>query len=54
MIATASTPRPFASGAGLTDRGDLAPGRRADLVRVWCADELAVVREVWRDGNRVC
>ena len=39
--------------AGLHDRGRLAPGLRADLVRVREHDDLAVVREVWRAGERV-
>ncbi len=39
--------------AGLTDRGRIAPGRRADLVRVRMHDTLPVVRQVWRAGERV-
>ncbi len=39
--------------AGLVDRGRLAPGFRADLVRVRVHDGLAIVREVWRAGERV-
>ena len=35
---------------GLTDRGWLAPGLRADLVRVRLHDGQPVVRQVWRDG----
>lgn len=38
---------------GLTDRGSIAPGRRADLVRVRVHDGLPVVRQVWRAGERV-
>jgi alpha-D-ribose 1-methylphosphonate 5-triphosphate diphosphatase len=38
---------------GLTDRGRIAPGLRADLVRVRVHDRLPVVRQVWRDGERV-
>ncbi len=38
---------------GLTDRGRIAPGLRADLVRVRVHDGLPVVREVWRGGERV-
>jgi alpha-D-ribose 1-methylphosphonate 5-triphosphate diphosphatase len=38
---------------GLTDRGRIAPGRRADLVRVRMHDTLPVVRQVWRAGERV-
>lgn len=39
--------------ANLGDRGRLAPGLRADLVRVREHDRLAVVRAVWREGVRV-
>jgi alpha-D-ribose 1-methylphosphonate 5-triphosphate diphosphatase len=39
--------------AGLPDRGRIAPGLRADLVRVRVHEGLPVVREVWRDGTRV-
>ncbi len=38
---------------GLDDRGRIAPGLRADLVRVRVHDGLPVVREVWREGARV-
>jgi alpha-D-ribose 1-methylphosphonate 5-triphosphate diphosphatase len=39
--------------AGLGDRGRIAPGQRADLVRVRVHDTLPVVRQVWRAGERV-
>jgi alpha-D-ribose 1-methylphosphonate 5-triphosphate diphosphatase len=39
--------------AGLTDRGRIAPGQRADLVRVRMHGALPVVRQVWRAGERV-
>ena len=42
-----------ASMAGLKDRGQIAPGLRADLVRVRIHDGLPVVRQVWRAGERV-
>jgi alpha-D-ribose 1-methylphosphonate 5-triphosphate diphosphatase len=38
---------------GLLDRGRIAPGLRADLVRVHCHAALPVVRQVWRAGERV-
>ncbi len=38
---------------GLDDRGEIAPGRRADLIRVRAVDSIPVVREVWREGRRV-
>jgi len=46
------TERP-ARMAGLGDRGRLEPGQRADLVRVRLHDGLPVVRQVWREGERV-
>ena len=42
-----------ADRAGLADRGRLAPGRRADLVRVRVAGGLPVVQAVWRQARRV-
>ena len=39
--------------AGLTDRGRLAAGQRADVVRVRLHDGLPVVRQVWRGGERI-
>jgi alpha-D-ribose 1-methylphosphonate 5-triphosphate diphosphatase len=42
-----------ADRAGLADRGRLAPGRRADLVRVRVVGGLPVVRAVWRQAQRV-
>jgi alpha-D-ribose 1-methylphosphonate 5-triphosphate diphosphatase len=50
-IATVSaTP---ARRVGLEDRGALAVGRRADLVRVRVAGDVVVVRGVWIGGERV-
>jgi len=42
-----------ARAAGLIDRGEIAIGKRADLVRVSVVGGLPVVRGVWRQGNRV-
>jgi alpha-D-ribose 1-methylphosphonate 5-triphosphate diphosphatase len=42
-----------AAAVGLTDRGEIALGKRADLVRVRDVEGLAVVRTVWREGKRV-
>ena len=42
-----------AEATGLIDRGEIAAGRRADLVRVQMSDGLPVVRTVWREGRRV-
>ena len=38
---------------GLTDRGAIREGLRADLVRVRHAGGVPVVRSVWREGRRV-
>jgi phosphonate metabolism protein PhnM len=42
-----------AQRVALTDRGEIATGKRADLVRVRLADDLPVVVGVWREGRRV-
>ncbi len=42
-----------AEATGLPDRGEIAIGRRADLVRVRVDHEVPVVRKVWREGLRV-
>ncbi|MDU6140052.1 alpha-D-ribose 1-methylphosphonate 5-triphosphate diphosphatase, partial [Bradyrhizobium sp.] len=42
-----------ADAVGLHDRGEIAAGKRADLIRVRVAGQLPVVRSVWREGLRV-
>lgn len=42
-----------ADATGLQDRGEIALGKRADLVRVTLHDGEPVVRAVWREGRRV-
>ena len=42
-----------ARAARLDDRGEIAPGKRADLVRVRMMNGTPVVRSVWREGQRV-
>jgi alpha-D-ribose 1-methylphosphonate 5-triphosphate diphosphatase len=42
-----------AEAAGLTDRGVIEAGKRADLVRVNADMGLPMVRTVWREGRRV-
>jgi alpha-D-ribose 1-methylphosphonate 5-triphosphate diphosphatase len=39
--------------AGLPDRGRLEPGLRADIARVRLHENLPIVRQVWRAGERV-
>lgn len=38
---------------GLTDRGSIAQGKRADLVRVRHTEHGPIVRRVWREGRQV-
>ncbi len=42
-----------AEAVGLADRGEIAAGKRADLIRVHIARDIPVVRSVWREGHRV-
>jgi alpha-D-ribose 1-methylphosphonate 5-triphosphate diphosphatase len=42
-----------AEAVGLDDRGEIAVGKRADLIRVHVAGDVPVVRTVWREGRRV-
>jgi len=42
-----------AEAVGLDDRGEIAVGKRADLIRVHVARATPVVRSVWREGRRV-
>src|SRR5258707_14811936 len=42
-----------AEAVGLADRGEIAIGKRADLIRVHVARNIPVVRSVWREGQRV-
>ena len=42
-----------ARAAGLSDRGEIAAGKRADLVRARLVEGLPLVREVYREGRRI-
>ena len=42
-----------AEAVGLDDRGEIAAGKRADLIRVHVAPNGSAVRSVWRGGQRV-
>lgn len=42
-----------AEAVGLNDRGEIAVGKRADVIRVHLARDIPVVRSVWREGGRV-
>ncbi len=51
--AVAKVSRNPARALGLDDRGEIAPGKRADLARVCIVNGLPVPRQVWRAGSRV-
>ena len=42
-----------AEAVGLDDRGEIAIGKRADLIRVHVARDVPMVRMTWQRGNRV-
>ena len=42
-----------ADAAGLSDRGEIAVAKRADLIRVDAASGQPVLRAAWREGRRV-
>ena len=42
-----------ARAVGLEDRGEIATGKRADLIRVNRAGAVPVVRDVWRGGGKI-
>jgi alpha-D-ribose 1-methylphosphonate 5-triphosphate diphosphatase len=42
-----------AEAVGLRDRGEIAVGKRADLIRVRVVRDVPAVRSVWRGGRRV-
>jgi len=42
-----------AKAIGFSDRGVIAPGYRADLIRVSYQDKVPTVKCVWREGRRV-
>ena len=51
--AVAMATRAPALAAGMADRGVIAEGMRADLVRVRRIDGRSWIRAVWRGGRRV-
>jgi alpha-D-ribose 1-methylphosphonate 5-triphosphate diphosphatase len=42
-----------ARAVGLADRGEIAVGKRADMIRVRAINGIPVARQVWRAGERV-
>lgn len=51
--AIATVTRNPARAVGLDDRGEIAPGKRADLVRCKPTQGAPIVRDVWREGEKV-
>ncbi|WP_312596176.1 alpha-D-ribose 1-methylphosphonate 5-triphosphate diphosphatase [Stutzerimonas nitrititolerans] len=51
--AVATVSRLPAQAAGLHDRGEIRVGLRADLLQARIASEQPLVRQVWREGQRV-
>ena len=42
-----------ARSVGLTDRGEICVGKRADLVRFKCTKGAPIIQEVWRAGAKI-
>ncbi len=51
--AIATITRNPARSVGLYDRGEIAPGQRADLVRFYAAKPVPVIRDVWKAGDKI-
>lgn len=51
--AVATVTRNPARAVGLDDRGEIAPGKRADLVRCRPTQRAPIIRDVWRAGEKV-
>jgi alpha-D-ribose 1-methylphosphonate 5-triphosphate diphosphatase len=51
--AVATVTRNPARAVGLDDRGEIAPGKRADLVRCKPTKGAPIIRDVWREGEKV-
>lgn len=51
--AIATLTRNPAEAVGLTDRGEIAVGKRADLLHIEVTAALPVIRSVWRQARRV-
>ena len=51
--AVATVSRNPALMVGLTDRGEIAPQRRADFIRVRMFDTIPVVLETWKAGRQI-
>ena len=50
--AVSTVTRNPAHAIGLTDRGELAPGLRADIIRVRLSSGMPIVRGAWQKGER--
>ena len=52
--AIATVTRNPARMVGMTDRGEIAAGLRADYLRVRVVEDVPIVIAVWRAGKRIC
>jgi alpha-D-ribose 1-methylphosphonate 5-triphosphate diphosphatase len=43
----------IAEMTGFTDRGELAPGKRADMIQVKLVDGIPIPKKVWKKGVRI-
>ena len=43
----------IAEMTGFTDRGELSPGKRADMIQVRVVDEIPILRTVWKKGIQI-
>jgi alpha-D-ribose 1-methylphosphonate 5-triphosphate diphosphatase len=51
--AIAAATRNPARAVGLDDRGEIAVGLRADLVRFHATKKAPIIRDVWRGGKKI-
>jgi alpha-D-ribose 1-methylphosphonate 5-triphosphate diphosphatase len=51
--AVATVSRNPAAMVGLLDRGEIAPGLRADFIRVRLINDIPVIKSVWKAGRQI-
>jgi alpha-D-ribose 1-methylphosphonate 5-triphosphate diphosphatase len=52
-MAVATVSRNPALMVGLVDRGEIAPGLRADFIRVRVVNDIPIVLGAWKAGCRI-